>query len=74
MFDSPQGIELVNSMIEGTEAQNKPVGFKKVNSHVPIDPSLLGRVGRGYWNGFIGRNRDKIISRHGQKYELNRAS
>ena len=69
-----QGIELVNSMIEETETQKELIELKKRNSHVPIDSSLLGRVGRGYWNGFMRRNEDKSVSRHGQKYELDRAS
>ena len=69
----PQGIELVNSMIDGTEVQKNLVRFKKKNSHAPTDASL-GTVGRGYWNGFMRRNGDQIVSRRGQKYELDRAS
>ena len=58
----PQGIDLVNSMIDGTEAQEKLVKFKKQNSHTPGDASKIGSIDRGYWNGFMNRNADKIIS------------
>ena len=37
----PQGIKLVNSMIDGTEAQEKLVKFKKRNSHTPAAGSVI---------------------------------
>ena len=39
-LNPPQGIELVNIMIDGTEAQKKLIEFKK-NSHTPTGESLL---------------------------------
>jgi len=61
-------------MIDGTEAQEKLIEFKKRNSHTPEDASKLGSIGRGYWNEFMKRNNDQIVSCRGQKYELDRAS
>ena len=37
-------------------------------------PEKLGTVSAGYWRGFKSRNKDKIVSKKGQKYELDRAS
>ena len=32
----------------------------------------LGTVEIGYWNRFIKRHKDKLVTKRGQKYELNR--
>ena len=32
-----------------------------------------GLVGRGWWNGFIRLNRDKITTKQGAKYGLDRS-
>ena len=59
----PQGIELVNSMISGTAAQEKLVEFKQRNSHTSDDQNKLGSIGRGYWDAFMKRNDHLIESR-----------
>ena len=65
-----QGQRLVNSIIEGTPAQNNLVAWKKKIGF----NGELGQVGAGFWRGFMRRNKDKIVSRKGKKYELDRAS
>ena len=29
-------------------------------------------VGSGYWRGFVKRNKDRLVSKRGQKYDLSR--
>ena len=62
-----QSVKLINSMITGTDIQQKLISFKQKYSH-----GGDGTVGVGYWNGFKKRNADKIVSKRGQKYELDR--
>jgi len=62
-----KGLQLVNSLIKGTKIQEELVEWKKRNT-----PDNLGALGTGYWQGFLKRNRTKLVSRRGQKYELNR--
>ena len=33
----------------------------------------MGKVGRGYWRGFRRRNNHLLVSKRGQKYELDRS-
>ena len=60
-------VALINSLIEGKEAQRDLVEFKEQNSH-----GGDGTVGLGYWKGFKKRNGHLICSKRGQKYELDR--
>ena len=69
-----QGIALVNSMIIDTDEQRQLVEWKHTNSHVNDDVTLTGQVGKGYWQLFMKRNRSKIRSTRGQKYELDRST
>ena len=62
-----QGLRLVNSLIKGTEIEKELVQWKQKFSN-NNSPS----VGNGYWARFMKRNKDKIVSRRGQRYELNR--
>ncbi len=35
-------------------------------------PDFTGTVGQGYWRQFMERNKDKIVGKSGQEYNLNR--
>ena len=62
-----KGLQLVNSLINGTKLQQELIAWKKrLNSN-----NEAGIVGRGYWRKFMKQNRDKIDIKLGQKYELN---
>ena len=63
------GLKLVNSIIEGTQVQNDLIQFKS-----KLCGNSDGKVGRNYWRLFMKRNRHKIVSKRGQKYELDRAA
>lgn len=67
------GIQLVNSMIDGTPVQKALMEHKKALGTVGYDDTL-GKVGAGYWRGFKWRNKDKIVSKKGQKYEMDQNS
>ena len=62
-----KGLKLVNSIIKGTNIQDELIKWKQKNT-----PNDCGTVGIGYWNKFLKRNKTKLVSRRGQKYELNR--
>ena len=62
-----EGISLINSLIEGTQAQKDLIAFKKKSSY-----GDSGTVGVGYWRGFKKRNEHLICSKQCQKYELDR--
>ena len=62
-----KGLSLINNLISGTEYEDRLVKWKQkytVNS--------LPTVSRGYWYSFMKRNRHRIVSKRGQKYELDR--
>ena len=62
-----KGLALINSIIEGTLVQNKLKKWKGKNT-----PNCVGMVGKGYWRSFLKRHKNQIVSKRGQKYELNR--
>lgn len=62
-----KGLMLVNSLIKGMPIQKELIKWKKKFSN-----DTLGTVGKGYWDRFIIRNKHKLVSKRGQKYELNR--
>ena len=62
-----KGLQLVNSLIKGTDIQKELIEWKKKNTL-----NTNGTLGTGYWRNFLKRNKAKIVSKRGQKYELNR--
>ncbi len=60
-------LQLVYSLINGTKLQQDLIEwYWKGNSN-----NEEGTVGRRCWGKFMKRNRHKIVSKRGQKYELN---
>ena len=62
-----RALRLINDLIDGTKIQQDLIKWKETNTC-----NGHGKVGKGYWYGFLKRHRDKLVSRRGQKYELNR--
>ena len=62
-----EAISLINSMIEGTQAQDRLIEFKKKHTFGVND-----KLGFGYWQSFKRRNGHLICSKRGQKFELDR--
>jgi len=62
-----RALSLINSLIKDTPIQQELIAWKATNT-----PNTSGTVGKGYWRNFLKRNKNKIVSKRGQKYELNR--
>jgi len=62
------GLQLVNSLIKDTTTQKDLLEWKKRGN----SNNMEGYLRRGYWRRFMARNKEKIVSKRGQKYELNR--
>ena len=60
-------LEMINSMIDGTQTQRDLIAFKSKHSH----PSG-STVGVGYYHGFMKRNEHLLTAKRGSKYELDR--
>ena len=68
---APSGaIALINDCIAGTSAQTELVAWKRKHS---IVGGIEDQIGLKYWSNFKKRNGDKIVTRRGQKFELDRA-
>ena len=63
------GLKLVNDMINGTDIQKDLIKWKEINTS-----NTSGSVGKKYWRNFMRRHGDKIISKRGAKYSLDRAN
>ena len=64
-----EAIQLINSLIVGTQVQEDLIKFKQKFSN-----NVDGTVGVGYWRAFKKRNKHLIRSKKGKRYELNRAN
>ena len=68
-----KALALFNDMISGTPIQQKLKKFKLKHTQVK-DDQKLGEVGYKYWRNFKARHSDKIVTRKGEKYKLNRST
>ena len=66
-------IALINSLIENTNHQKKLISWKKKHSYFGCEEDL-GKIGLGYFNLFMKRHADKLTSKRGHKYELDRSN
>ena len=64
-----QGVDLINSLIEGTQVQKDLVAWKEKNS---FGSESAVKIGVGYCIGFKKRNEHLIVSKKGGKYKLDR--
>ena len=62
-----KGLALINNLISGTEYEDTLVKWKQ-----KYTLNALPTLSRGYWYSFMKRNRHRIVSKRGQKYELDR--
>ena len=62
-----KGLALVNSLIENKPIQQDLINWKRKYSH-----GANGKVGLAYWRAFMKRNKNRIVSKRGQKYTLDR--
>ena len=63
-----QGLQLCNSIVNGTRFKNELQQFKK--KHLRSAPEELGR---GYWRGFLKRNAQFIKAKKAVRFDTKRA-
>ncbi len=56
-----ESIELINSLIAGTHLQNNVATFQ-MEWKLYRENSSYGKVGQGWWRGFLQRNGHRIVS------------
>ena len=61
---------LANSIIKGTVYEDRVIAFKTKHSHYDDGDELLGR---GWYEGFMGRNAHVLQSSYGIKFSVHRA-
>ena len=62
-----KGLALINSLISEQPIQKELIEWKREYSN-----NIDGAVGQSYWRAFLKRNTHRIVSKRGQKYELDR--
>ncbi len=65
---SSQGLELCNSIIEGTKFQRDVVAYKKLYCWTAEEKMSLS-----YWKGFLRRNKQLIRAKEAMKFETKRS-
>ena len=68
-----KALELINDMIASTEYQVQVKKWKQTHT-ITSNEFELGQVDYKYWLNFKKRNSDKIITRKGEKFELDRSN
>jgi len=63
-----QGLQLCNSIISGTRFKDHVDMFKKLNLR-----SASKELGRGYWRGFLKRNKNSIKAKKAVQFDTKRA-
>ncbi len=62
-----EGIELMNSLIVGINIQKNVVNFQMGRN---LCSDEYGRVGKGWWRGFLRRNGHRIVTQQGEKFAV----
>ncbi|KAL3804780.1 hypothetical protein ACHAW5_001887 [Stephanodiscus triporus] len=67
-----EAITLMNDMIENTNTKQKLIEFQQCRK-LGTDDFVKGRVTTGWWRGFLRRHEDKLVTKRGEKFALNRS-
>jgi hypothetical protein len=67
-----QGVHIINDLIRGTVYQEQLIEYKKKQGIVQSEDKL-GMIGHNYWYAFLERNKDKLETKKGRKFELDRS-
>ena len=68
LLTSSEGLELANSLIEGTSSQKQLQEFQKVRKQTPT-----GKLGQKYWTGFLKQHAIQLTTKQGQHFAANRS-
>jgi hypothetical protein len=66
------GLKLINDMISGTIHQKRLIQYKK-DRGLKQSEDEMKRVGTKYWYSFLSRYKNRIVSKKGRRFELNRS-
>jgi hypothetical protein len=69
---SSQGLELANSLIAGTSNEDKVITWKK-NNCAAFRVKGTKKLGKGYWQAFLRRNKHLIRGKKSVKFDDKRA-
>jgi hypothetical protein len=67
-----EGLELANSLIEGTQAQVDLMEWEKKHLKMGETDALFGSLGEKYWQNFCQRNEDVITARKAVRFDSKR--
>ena len=67
-----EAISLMNDMIENTDTKQKLIEFQQ-SRKLGTYGFEKGRVTKGWWRGFLRRHEDKLVTKRGEKFALNRS-
>ena len=66
-----EGIQLMNLLIKQTNLQCDVIEFQQARN-LDNYGFKYGEVGKGWWQGFLKKNVDKIVTMWGEKFATNR--
>ena len=66
-----KAITLMNDMIENTNTKQKLIEFQQ-SRKLGTYGFEKGKVTSGWWRGFLRRHEDKLVTKRGEKFALNR--
>jgi hypothetical protein len=69
---SAQGLELANSLIAGSSTEEKVLAWKKKNC-AAFQQNGAKKLGKGYWQAFLKRNKHLIRGKKSVKFDDKRA-
>ena len=67
-----EAITLMNDLIENTDTKQKLIEFQQ-SRNLGTYGFEKGRVTTGWWRGFLRRHKDKLVTKRGEKFALNRS-
>jgi hypothetical protein len=68
-----ESMVLMNSLIDGTVYQKRLIEYKLRRGSQEMNNDDLGKVGRGWWDGFIKRHKGVLVTKRGERFACNRA-
>ena len=69
---SGKGLSLINYLMKGTGIEVESNIWKLKSTCAQDVTKVTSTFGQGHWRGFVNRNSNRIISKRGAKFELNR--
>jgi hypothetical protein len=66
-----EAIALMNDMIKNTNTKQKLIEFQQ-SRKLGTYGFEKGKVTSGWWRGFLRRNEDKLVTKRGEKFAMNR--